>query len=288
MRYMNRIRISMLWKTLAILVLFGLLYGFSSQDTESFSEKSVLVKDVFPITEADRYQGTGEAEEITFDEVVGDYTIDRGGRYLLRGNLQGTLYINAEDQHVHLILANVSITGINGPAISVQSAGKVFLTSMENTVNSLGDSAVYELGRSETACVYSTVDLTLNGTGELLITGLYEDAVYCRDTLKVLNSNLTIQSKRDCLRGNDGVLVRGSGITLEAERNGIRTTSSGQDARGDVEIRDAELSIIAGNYCINSASDFYIHRSDCFLKGILDTYQVVGEVFAESGCLPYA
>ena len=175
--------------------------------------------------------------------------------------------------------------GTSGPAISVLSAGKVFLTSLENTENYLGDAPAYELSRSETACVYSTTDLTLNGTGELLITGVYKDAVYCRDMLKVLGSNLKVQSKRDCLWGNDGVLVRGSGISLEAEGNGIRTTSFGQDARGDVEIRDAELSVIAGSYCVNSASDFYLHRSDCFFKGILDTCKVVGEVVAETGCL---
>lgn len=285
---MNRIRINLIGKTLAILVFFGLLYGFSSQSAQPLQTENMVMKDIFSVTEADRYLGEEGAVEVTFDPSAGDYTIDRGGRYLLRGNLLGTLYINAEDQHVHLILDNVSIVGTNGPAISVQSAGKVFLTSRENSVNSLGDSPAYELGRSETACVYSTVDLTLNGTGELLITGLYEDAVYCRDTLKVLSSNLTVQSKRDCLRGNDGVLVQGSSLTLEAERNGIRTASSGQDARGDVEIRNAELSVIAGNYCINSASDFYIHRSECFFKGILGVQQVAGEVFAEAGCLPYA
>ena len=282
---MNRMRINLAGKTLAILAVFGLLYGFSRQSAEPATGESVIIKDVFSVTEADRYLGTEDAAEITLDPAMGDYTIDRGGRYLLRGSLQGTLFVNAEDQHVHLILDNASIVGTDGPAISVQSAGKVFLTSLENTVNSLGDSAAYELGRSEAGCIYSTVDLTLNGTGELLITGLHEDAVYCRDTLKILGSNLKIQSKRDCLRGNDGVLVQGSNISLEAERNGIRTASSGPDGRGDVEIRDAELSVIAGSYCVNSASDYYVHQSECFFKGILGDWQVVGEALVEEECL---
>lgn len=288
MRYMNHIKNSLLVKTLVILAFFGLLYTVSAGNPEKEPGESVTIREVFSVTEADRYVGTEDAQEILFDGADTEYRIEKGGRYLLSGDLQGTLFIDAEDQHVHLILNNVSITGVSGPAVSVLSAGKVFLTSLEGTVNSLGDSAVYEMGRSETACVYSTTDLTVNGTGELLITGLYEDAVHCRDTLKILCSNLKVQSKRDCLRGNDGVLIRGSNIELEAERNGIRTTNSGNDARGDIEIRDSGLSVIAGNYCVNSASDFYVYRSDCFFKGIWGTYKVVGEVLAEEECLSHA
>ena len=147
---------------------------------------------------------------------------------------------------------------------------------------------MYQTGHTENACIYSTTDLTINGNGQLLVTGLHEDSIYCRDTLKILCSNLTVQSKRDCLRGNDGVLIQGSNIRLEAERNGIRTTNSGLEARGDVEIRGAELSVIAGSYCVNSASDFYLQKSDCFFKGILDAYLAAGEVLVEEECLSYA
>lgn len=288
MRYTNHMKIKLLLITALILSSFGMLYHFSAQDSEIADTEGVFIKDMFAVTEADRYIGTENAVELFFEPAQGDYTIDRGGRYLLRGELQGTLYVSAEDQHVHLILDDVAITGSNGPAVSVLSAGKVFLTSLEGSINSLGDSAAYELGRNETACIYSTADLTVNGTGRLLITGLYEDGVHCRDTLKILCSNLKVQSKRDCLKGNDGVLIQGDNIVLEAERNGIRTIDSGNDVRGDVEIRDADLSVIAGSYCVNAASDFYVHQSQCFFKGILDTYKVVGEVFLEEGCLSHA
>lgn len=288
MRCMSQMRSKMILKTVLLLTVFLLLYFVSIQNSGNSNTDDLFIKDIFSITEADQYIGTEGAAALSFEPAMGNYIIDKGGRYILSGDLQGTLYIDAEDQLVHLILNTVSITGSNGPAISVLSAGKVFITSQENSINSLGDSAVYEQGRDETACIYSTTDLTFNGTGELLITGLFEDAVHCRDMLKILCSNLTVQSKRDCLRGNDGILIRGSNISLEAERNGIRTTNSGADTRGDVEIRSADLSVIAGNYCVNSASDFYVQQSECFFKGIFGTYKVVGEVLAETGCLPDA
>lgn len=143
MQYTSHTRNSLLLKTILILVFFGFLYSSSAQSTDTVIQETVYIKDVFSITEADRYAGTENTAEISFDQWVGNYTIDKGGRYFLTGDLSGTLYIDAEDQHVHLILNNVSITGINGPAISVLSAGKVFITSLDDTVNSLGDSAVY-------------------------------------------------------------------------------------------------------------------------------------------------
>ena len=285
MRYMRRRRNNLLLVTFLILAVFAWLYFFTADSQTHAAQETLYIKDVFSITEADRYVGTENAEELTLDQHDGDLLINQGGRYLLRGDLQGTLYIDAEDQLVHLILDNASIVGNAGPAISVLSAGKVFLTSLENTSNSIGDAALYLDTNTETACIYSTSDLTINGTGQLLITGLREDAVYCRDTLKILCSNLQVQSKRDCLRGNDGVLIQGSDIRLEAERNGIRTTNSGNDGRGDVEIRGADLSVIAGNYCVNSASDFYVQESQCFFKGILGVYSVAGEALVDEGSL---
>lgn len=288
MRYRNHKRNTLILKTVLILIVFAILYFFAAQGTESADAENIVIEDIFPITEADRYTGTENAVQVLFDASDEDYIIDKGGRYLLSGNLRGTLYIDVEDQHVHLLLDNVSIVGSSGPAISVLSAGKVFITSLNNTVNSLGDSAAYETGRTENACIYSTTDLTLNGTGKLLITGLHKDAVYCRDTLKILCSNLKVQSKRDCIRGNDGVLIQGNNIELEAERNGIRTTNSGRDPRGDVEIRGTSFSVIAGSYCVVSKSDCYVHQSDCFFNGILGTYAVAGEVLSQGELLSSA
>lgn len=267
--------------TVLIMFLFSFLYLSSFLNNKPTNEENIVISDVFSVTEADEYTGAENAVSVLFDGSDEDYRIDKGGRYLLSGDLQGTLYIDVEDQLIHLLLDNVSIEGINGPAISVLSAGKVFITSLENTVNSLGDSAAYETERTENACLYSTTDLTLNGTGELLVTGLHEDGIYCRDTLKILCSNLKVQSKRDCVRGNDGVLLQGNNITIEAERNGIRTTNFGKGPRGDVEIRDAVLSVIAGGYCVVSKSDCYVHQSDCFFNGILDTYAVAGDVLVQ-------
>ena len=118
MRYLNHTRISLLTRTVLILLCFACLYLVSFQTTEHGVEESVLVREVFAITEADRYVGTEDSVEVFFDQTEGDFTIDMGGSYLLSGDLRGTLYIDAEDQHVHLLLNNLSITGSNGPAIS--------------------------------------------------------------------------------------------------------------------------------------------------------------------------
>ena len=60
-------------------------------------------------------------------------TISQSGTYLVQGSCSGQLLINAPDAEVRLLLDNISITSPDGPAMLVQSAGKVVLTLADGT-----------------------------------------------------------------------------------------------------------------------------------------------------------
>lgn len=226
-----------------------------------------------------------EPVEINLSEVEESLVLKDAGEYLISGELNGSIIIDVEDQNVHLFFDGINIKSKRGPAFIVQSAGKVFITVVEGTENTLSDSPNYDREKEENACIYSLCDLTINGSGKLLVSGLYKDAIHCKDILKVLCSDLKIQAKRDGLRGSDGVYLKSEDILIETEGNGIRTTKTGKVGKGSIELAGGNVSIISGKYGLNSAGDLRIYNSLCYLNGILGNMMIVGEMKVDEGCL---
>ncbi len=80
--------------------------------------------------------GEYDASEAATLSPDGDLTITEAGTYILSGEYEGMIVIEAgEEDKVQLVLENAAITNENGPAIYVRSADKVFLTAAEGTVN---------------------------------------------------------------------------------------------------------------------------------------------------------
>jgi len=69
--------------------------------------------------------------------------IDTEGKYRLTGEyIDCIIIINVpDDEKVQLLLDNVNIKNQNGPAIYVKEADKVFVTTSENSVNTIEDGA---------------------------------------------------------------------------------------------------------------------------------------------------
>lgn len=256
-----------------------------TQQTTILSDEDVQAPLLFRISTSDQTTNVPTYEEINLDECYTDLYITKGGVYRLTGSLRGSIYVDTIDENVRLVLAGATIEGGDGPAILALSAGKLFITLEENTNNELLDAGAYDYQEDGEACIYAQCDVTINGTGSLTISGLYKDAVHSKDVLKVLASNIIVRAKRDGLRGNDGVLIAGHNIRIETERNGIRTTKSGTDHRGAIEIKGKNISVISGEYGIQAAGDLMIHHSHCYIKGILGNYIVAGDVSIEEGSL---
>ena len=91
-------------------------------------------------------------------------TISQEGTYVLTGTLtDGMILVEAsEDSKIRLVLNGASITNADGPAICIESADKVTLSTAENTDNTLSDGASYS-DDTLTAALFSRADLVLNG-----------------------------------------------------------------------------------------------------------------------------
>lgn len=268
-----------------IVLLGGDLNNMDGQIFSNQENKNVLENQAgFIITKADSDVDLAEAILINLSEIESGYEICEKGNYLLKGQLDGQLCVNAEEQVVHLILDEVLIHSMYGPAIFIRSAGKVIITIKDDTNNLLRDSGMYSTSGDENACIYSNCDITFNGTGSLDIYGYYKDGIHSKDIVKILGGKITIQAKRDGVRGNDGILICNEKLDIESEGTGLHTTKIRKPANGSIEIRNGSHSIISGRYAIYSSGDFYVENCTIYEKGVIANFCSEGNSYVQEGC----
>ena len=196
----------------------------------------------------------------------GDLTIRSAGTYILSGNYEGMLVVEAgEADKVQLVLENAAITSVNGPAIYVRSADKVFLTAAEGTVNEISDGPDYTLTDGDTtpdAAVFSKADLTVNGAGRLTINGSCKHALVSKDDLVITAKDLTVNAQNVGLSGKDSVMLAEAAVNITAGSDGVRSDNDTDTAKGFVSVADSTLSIVSGNDGIQAATVFTAQNAD--------------------------
>lgn len=268
---------------LCLALLLGLLVPFDSPSAPQRVDSDLH----FSLTDADRQtQVPQSARELDLDSLSGTVTLT-GGDYLLRGSLNGALYIDAQDQVVHLYLDGASIRSAQGPAVAAVSGAKLIITSLPGTENLFRDSGFYSQRAEENACLYAACDLTLNGTGRLEVYGYHKDAVHCKDLLRIVEGDYRFQAKRDSARGNDGILVLGGSLLLEAEASCLHTTKTGKKGKGTVELLGGSLTLIAGAYGVEASGDVTVR--DCYIyeKTVLGSFAAGGTMGIAEGCVEH-
>lgn len=268
-----------------VLLAAGLLSGCSLFPDESGDESGrTAVKPVIELTREDKRTSSDSAKRIDLGSTGDELLITDAGDYRLSGEMKGSIHIKAEDQVVHLFLSGVNVKSVTAPAIHVESAGKVIITVEQGSENTLADGSKYISDVCD-GCIFSMCDLTINGGGSLSVSGYYKDAIHTKDYLKVLGVTLFARAKDDGLHGNDGVLINGADVSLEVEQNGIRTTKSGKVRKGNIEIIDTKLSVIAGEHALNASRSIYMTSSKAFLKGVMSNSKAGFDIYIEEGCL---
>lgn len=271
----------------SMVLIITLLWSSSSQE----SGKKVIVSVVdesnerLNVTEEDKRTEPRDEKYIDLSVKKENLYIDEPGDYVLGGEFNNTIYIDVEDKIVHLYLDNVTIDAEEGAGIFVSSAAKVVITLMKDSVNYLVDAPARIDNIEEKATIMSVSDITINGEGQLVLTGYYGDGIRTKDVLKILDAEIRLQSKGDGLRGNDGILLDSKSIQIESEKNGIYTSDSGKAGKGTVKVERGNVSIIAGEYGILSHGNLVL--TECLVsgKGIRGLYYCKGQYFIEEGCV---
>ncbi|WP_379156436.1 carbohydrate-binding domain-containing protein [Paenibacillus sp. sgz5001063] len=188
----------------------------------------------------------------------GSVTITEAGTYILAGSLSdGQIVVDEQAKGtVRLVLNGVDLKDSDSAPIYIKEAGKVVITLQEGTENSISDGATYVFadGTADepSAAIFSKADLTINGTGELTISGSYKDGISSKDDLKIVSGTLNITAADDGIVGKDLVAVKDGNITIKAEGDGIKSTNDEDTAKGFVAIAAGTFDITASNDGIQS------------------------------------
>lgn len=170
-------------------------------------------------------------------------TISEGGEYILSGEWNGTIIVNApSDTEVILTLNRANITCNTDNPIYIASADKAIVKAQSDTTNTITDGRISTNSSTDSGgAIYSKSDLTIGGQGTLTVNSTYNNGIHTKKDLKVQKLNLSVTAPNNALKGNDSVQILSGVINLTSTNgDGVKTTnsniSSKQKQRGTISI----------------------------------------------------
>ncbi|MBP3217979.1 MAG: carbohydrate-binding domain-containing protein, partial [Lachnospiraceae bacterium] len=253
-RYFDKICIAVMVFALMLTVLFmnGEKLGIQ---TVSAAEEEVAGTEYFTARDLDGDWDTSQATVISLEGDSarikgqgayagnGNVYITGAGYYVITGTLDdGSIIVDAyQTSDVWILFDNVSITCSDDAALQVDQADNLFLTLKEGTVNTLTSGAEYTteaINDGSGGVIYAHDDLTINGSGSLIITGEYKHGIECNDELLLTGGQITIDVPGDGLHVNDSIRISNTDLTINAGDDAIHC--------------DMEIIVVDGNILIES------------------------------------
>ncbi len=244
---------------------------------EAMSDAAIDITDMFTKRDLAGTYDESEAVKITLsgktaacnssnvqieDEVV---TIKAAGVYVLSGTFtDGTIVVDAgDDDKVQLVLDGVSITAVDYAAIYAKNADKVFVTLAERAENSLTVSGDYVQtdNNNVDAVIFAKCDLTLGGTGSLMVKDTTGHGIVSKNDLVVTGGTYTIDSQDHCLNGKDSVRIADGTFNLSCDEDGIHAGNDDQQD-GYVYIEGGDINISVGDDALHAEGLLIITGGD--------------------------
>lgn len=195
-------------------------------------------------------------------------TITEGGTYVLEGTLSnGSVLVDAkEDSQVRLVLKGADIHSESSAAIDIKKAAKTIISLEEGTINSLSDSQglIYRSEEKEepNGALFCKGDLTINGSGTLKVDGAFNNAVSCKDILKITGGTIEVTAVNHGIKGNDALVIYDGQLRITATGDGVKSDILAAVLGGDTQILDCEEGLEAENVVIQGGKIELIARDD--------------------------
>ncbi len=170
----------------------------------------------------------------------GVLTITKEGVYVLKGNFNGQIVIDAPDtDKVQLVFDNAKITSDKAAAIYAKSADKLFITTTDKTDNSItATGSVYdENGSNIDGAIFSKCDVCLNGKGTLEITS-QTNGVVSKDDVIIGGGAIVINAGNHGIDGKDSVRIADGYVNVNSTKDGIHSESLEDTTKGFVYVKN--------------------------------------------------
>lgn len=196
-----------------------------------------------------------------------DLIISDAGHYIVSGELSGGGIIVDTDDHskVWILLDGVVIYCPDDAAIRINNADKVFLTLAENSENIVASGEEYladALTDKTDGVIFAHDDLTINGTGSLMVSGGCQHGIAANDDLVITGGMISVSSVADAIHVNDSLNIKDAVLTVDAGDEGIDV----DDETGTLYIESGTFSIAAADDGINTGSDIIIQNGSFEIK----------------------
>ncbi|ORX43040.1 hypothetical protein BCR32DRAFT_327689 [Anaeromyces robustus] len=193
----------------------------------------------------------------------GIVTINAAGNYILQGELQGQIRIEAnEKDYVHLILNDIHIKSEEGPALVALSAEKVTLTLVGDS-NEFLDSDNYietEDEKYPDACFYAKTDVSINGEGTLDITGNYNAGIHCTKDLKLVTGNVNVLDAKDKgIKVKDSICFHDANVFVNSYNSAIKVTNDKKVDKGFIVIENGNITLSTKNDALHAETHVTIY-----------------------------
>ncbi|MGN0330980.1 MAG: carbohydrate-binding domain-containing protein [Kineothrix sp.] len=185
-------------------------------------------------------------------------TITDEGTYILSGTLDdGMIIVNSEKtDKTQLVLKDVSIHSETSAAIYVLQSDKVFITTAADTTNTLSNGGAFAAidENNIDAVIYSREDITLNGSGTLVVSSPAGHGVVSKDSLTVTSGIYEINCASHGFEGKDDICIANADFTIVSGKDGIHAENADDASLGFVYIQSGTFDISAEGDGISAAS----------------------------------
>lgn len=191
--------------------------------------------------------------------------IKSAGVYVLTGRAsEASVVVEAgKKDEVRLVLDSLNVANQSLPCISVQKAGKVYITSAsaDNELQVTG-----QFAGSGNAAIYSKADLTLSGTGGLTIRSL-QDGVSSKGNLRITGGEYLLHCGDSALKAKDSILISGGAVTVSKCMDGLHAENNKDDTLGFIYISGGSVDIACDDDAIHGQSFVQIDGGEIRLSG---------------------
>jgi hypothetical protein len=221
------------------------------------------------------------------------FVITRGGSYELKGDLSnGQIKVAVpKTEQVELIFNNFTASCNTSAPLYIESADKATIVLAAGSVNTLTDATLYQFANpaedKPNACIYSSDDMTIKGTGTLNVNGNYNNGIGCKNDLRIKDCTLNVTGVNNILKGNDSVEIENATVKLSGGEDAIKSDTADRTDKGYILITaGSKVEINCIDDAIQAAMSITI-EAGCAITGTCggDALNCPGTINADEGAM---